>query len=175
MRRSPASSSLPSGGNGKWQEQCKRWGGQGKEVRKDMAGYKQPNGRLTAISYSHTNHKGWAIWDCRCDCGSELKIAGLSLRSGASRSCGCLRRKECSARSQKWRAFGEEKSIAEWAKDKRCTVSEAVLRERLRRGCDEEKAIRDPLRQRQLRQTEYKPLSPSGRGIPLKELLCKKS
>jgi hypothetical protein len=175
MRQSPASNSLPSGGNGKLQGQCKRWVGPGEEMHKDMAGYKQSNGRWTVISYSHTNHKGWAIWNCRCDCGSELKVAGLSLRSGTSRSCGCLRREECAARSQKWRAFGEEKSIAEWAKDKRCTVSEAVLRERLRRGCDEEKAIRDPLRQRQLRQIEDKPLSPSGRGIPLKELLCKKS
>lgn len=30
-------------------------------------------------------------WDCVCDCGSRRSVVGYTLRSGASRSCGCLR------------------------------------------------------------------------------------
>lgn len=30
------------------------------------------------------------MWLCRCDCGVEKSIEGASLRSGLSRSCGCL-------------------------------------------------------------------------------------
>ncbi len=32
------------------------------------------------------------MWLCRCDCGTEIEIAGSNLRSGNSASCGCLRR-----------------------------------------------------------------------------------
>ena len=31
-------------------------------------------------------------WRCRCDCGTEREVAGQSLRSGASRACGCTRK-----------------------------------------------------------------------------------
>jgi len=31
-------------------------------------------------------------WLCRCDCGSELVVRGNSLRTGNTRSCGCLRK-----------------------------------------------------------------------------------
>lgn len=30
-------------------------------------------------------------WRCRCDCGSETIVTGTALRSGSTRSCGCLR------------------------------------------------------------------------------------
>lgn len=29
---------------------------------------------------------------CRCDCGKEVVVLGANLRSGARKSCGCLRR-----------------------------------------------------------------------------------
>jgi hypothetical protein len=31
-------------------------------------------------------------WLCRCDCGTERIVDGSSLRSGRSRSCGCLQK-----------------------------------------------------------------------------------
>lgn len=31
-------------------------------------------------------------WRCRCDCGRETVVLGLALRSGRTRSCGCLHR-----------------------------------------------------------------------------------
>lgn len=32
-----------------------------------------------------------ATWVCRCDCGNEVTVAGHSLRTGNTESCGCLR------------------------------------------------------------------------------------
>ncbi len=48
-------------------------------------------GRLTALSYDHTEGKS-AFYRCRCECGREIIVRGLSLRRGDTRSCGCLRR-----------------------------------------------------------------------------------
>lgn len=45
------------------------------------------------------NKPGEATWLCKCECGTIREISGTSLRSGNSRSCGCLR-KEVSARLQ---------------------------------------------------------------------------
>ena len=34
------------------------------------------------------------MWRCRCDCGKEVTILGASLRTGNTKSCGCLRRRK---------------------------------------------------------------------------------
>lgn len=46
----------------------------------DRAGYHVSSGGLPQ-----------AAWSCRCDCGNELVVQGAQLRSGHTRSCGCLR------------------------------------------------------------------------------------
>ena len=51
----------------------------------DLTG--QVFGRLTAIE--HVTSKGWR---CRCECGTIKIVPGGNLRSGMTRSCGCLRR-----------------------------------------------------------------------------------
>lgn len=38
-------------------------------------------------------------WLCRCDCGAEKRVAGQSLRSGKSTSCGCARGEQVAARN----------------------------------------------------------------------------
>ena len=52
-------------------------------------------GRLTVIGRAknitpYENKHAW--WKCRCDCGEEVEISGMSLRRGGTRSCGCLRK-----------------------------------------------------------------------------------
>lgn len=39
------------------------------------------------------NHNTKAMWLCKCDCGGEVVTLGHSLRSGSTKSCGCLRMK----------------------------------------------------------------------------------
>lgn len=47
-------------------------------------------------------HKGnRRSWLCRCDCGQERLVDGGNLRSGVSRSCGCLMREMTVAASSK--------------------------------------------------------------------------
>lgn len=46
-------------------------------------------GRLTVLSYAGTPN-GRAMWACQCDCGQQSTVSGKYLRSGRTRSCGCL-------------------------------------------------------------------------------------
>ena len=48
-------------------------------------------GRLTVL-YRANNDGKIVKWHCLCDCGQELDVAGSSLRSGNTKSCGCLQK-----------------------------------------------------------------------------------
>lgn len=58
----------------------------------DLSG--QRFGLLTALQrVSYAAPVGLpTLWLCRCDCGVENMVRMTDLRSGRSRSCGCLRR-----------------------------------------------------------------------------------
>lgn len=56
--------------------------------RIDITGMKF--GRLTVMDYHHTNASQYACWRCRCDCGKVVVVPGKSLRTGNTKSCGCL-------------------------------------------------------------------------------------
>ena len=48
-------------------------------------------GRLTVLSRAgRSSNRNW-FWNCRCDCGKDAVVRGDRLRSGRTRSCGCLR------------------------------------------------------------------------------------
>ncbi len=54
-------------------------------------------GRLTVMCQaeskrSETNKGNHARWRCRCECGSTVVVDVGNLRSGRTKSCGCLRR-----------------------------------------------------------------------------------
>ena len=51
-----------------------------------------PFGYYTAIRQDGCNSKGIPYWLCRCRCGNERRVRVYDLLSGASQSCGCLRR-----------------------------------------------------------------------------------
>jgi hypothetical protein len=46
-------------------------------------------GRLTVLRLGH-RIGGRHAWLCRCECGTEKVIASQSMRSGNTKSCGCL-------------------------------------------------------------------------------------
>lgn len=57
--------------------------------------------------YISTNNSGnrYVQWLCKCDCGNEVAVLGTSLRSGKTKSCGCLSRELVSQRSKKYNKY----------------------------------------------------------------------
>jgi hypothetical protein len=56
----------------------------------DLTG--QKFGRLTVLKQNGRSKNGQALkWDCLCDCGNKTNVAGVSLRQGLTKSCGCFR------------------------------------------------------------------------------------
>jgi len=56
-------------------------------------------GRWTVLAlhskrYRSGHNHCLALWLCRCRCGTQRVVIGTNLRTGASRSCGCLRREK---------------------------------------------------------------------------------
>lgn len=54
-------------------------------------------GRLTVVEYDHSRGNK-AYWKCVCDCGMTTVACGNNLRTGTTKSCGCLHR-EAAART----------------------------------------------------------------------------
>lgn len=55
---------------------------------KDITG--QTFNQLTAIELAGKTVEGRALWLCKCSCGQMTIVQGKYLRSGHTRSCGCL-------------------------------------------------------------------------------------
>lgn len=55
-------------------------------------------GELTVLERSGTSKDKQKIYLCRCSCGKETRVLSGNLKKGNSKSCGCLRRKNCSSR-----------------------------------------------------------------------------
>lgn len=56
----------------------------------DLTG--QRFGRLVVLERAGSDSSKNAMWRCQCDCGNITVVAGGHLRTGTSRSCGCLHR-----------------------------------------------------------------------------------
>jgi hypothetical protein len=78
----------------------------------DLTG--QKFGYLTVIRYFKTllvgrDKQSKPVWICRCVCGRLVKIQGQSLRTGNTKSCGCLgnqkRRYKDSKEQKTWRSI----------------------------------------------------------------------
>jgi hypothetical protein len=50
--------------------------------------------RLLVISKAGRNKYGEPVWLCRCNCGVEKNVRGYALKSGNTKSCGCLHREK---------------------------------------------------------------------------------
>lgn len=73
----------------------------------DMTGWRMwehgiPDSRLIVIKQNGRTNAGAVIWECRCSCGSNKKICATprDIRSGHTKSCGCLRREHFVSMSQ---------------------------------------------------------------------------
>jgi hypothetical protein len=55
---------------------------------RDLTG--QTFGRLTALEATPERRNGNVGWACRCECGKVVVVASGNLRSGNTKSCGCL-------------------------------------------------------------------------------------
>lgn len=65
----------------------------------DLTG--QKFARLEVISESpERGNQKQILWECICDCGNSLRVAAYSLRSGNTKSCGCLQRELTVERSK---------------------------------------------------------------------------
>ena len=57
-------------------------------------------GRLVALEPTDKRSGLSVVWRCRCDCGNVCEVASGNLRSGRTRSCGCLRKENAQARGR---------------------------------------------------------------------------
>lgn len=67
-------------------------------------------GRLMVLSRAANRPQGGGIarWVCRCECGNIVDFPGARLRSGGTKSCGCLRRDRMGAI---YRTHGKSKTM----------------------------------------------------------------
>ena len=89
-------------------------------IMSDLTG--QKFGRLTAIK--KVIEKYITKYKCMCDCGEEVIIDHRSLKSGATKSCGCLRRDRLLEKNYKHghkKRFEQTKEYLAWVSMKdRC-------------------------------------------------------
>lgn len=62
----------------------------------DISG--QSFGRWKVLGRAGSTERGQAVFSCVCECGTSRAVVGKELRSGRSKSCGCLFREEVSRR-----------------------------------------------------------------------------
>ena len=68
----------------------------------DLTGRKY--GRLKVIKRVPSDNKYSAprpLWLCECECGNTTVVIGANLRTGMTRSCGCLRREVSAANGKR--------------------------------------------------------------------------
>ena len=47
-------------------------------------------GKLTVIEDAGRSPRRYILWKCRCECGNETIVTSNNLRSGNTKSCGCV-------------------------------------------------------------------------------------
>lgn len=56
---------------------------------KDLTG--QIFGKLVVVERVKEIKSNGVMWKCKCECGNEIVVSGNHLRSGHTKSCGCLK------------------------------------------------------------------------------------
>ena len=63
----------------------------------DLTG--QTFNRLHVLGRTEGHDARSPLYTCRCDCGTETTVSARALKSGNTKSCGCLRKESSSARA----------------------------------------------------------------------------
>ncbi len=129
----------------------------------DLAGRRF--GRLVAShrSYSKKYYPSFygATWVCKCDCGNICEVLAVNLKTGRTRSCGCLRSDNASMVIEKNRKtpsgkkhsyHGEMMTVREMSD--RYGVKTATIYAWIQRGKDLETMLDSFLRRREMRNEE---------------------
>jgi len=66
----------------------------------DMTGYRC--GRLTVVGKAPKTQSSRMRWLCLCDCGKLIDVDANNLRTGHTKSCGCIRKPKEKAKSHKF-------------------------------------------------------------------------
>lgn len=90
-------------------------------------------GRLTAIQRNGITSNRITIWTCKCDCGGSKDISARSLRSGLTRSCGCLQKETARLMMTKHGRYRDRDYINELG-DKRRAMKTGAFVERVFRA-----------------------------------------
>lgn len=79
-------------------------------VANDLKG--QRFGRLIVMDRVENNKFGKSQWLCRCDCGKNVIVNAGGLKSGNTKSCGCLKRDGASHRFKKTNRYEIKENMA---------------------------------------------------------------
>lgn len=79
-------------------------------------------GRLLVKKFIGSDYRGHDKWECLCDCGRIKIISGRSLRSGNTKSCGCLQKEKVIEKNtwkptKEWKKF--MRGVSQRIKDKK--------------------------------------------------------
>lgn len=83
-------------------------------------------GRLTVIKFAGFNNTPHSFWLCKCDCGNEKIIRGYSLKSGNTKSCGCLNIENSKKSNTKHNKYGSREYITWKGMIQRCNNPKAT-------------------------------------------------
>lgn len=76
--------------------------------------------KWSVIKASGRNGSGNVMWLCECECGTRREVVGSNLRTGKSRSCGCLSEEMTSKRAKIHGMYGTRFYIIWNAMKNRC-------------------------------------------------------
>lgn len=69
-------------------------------------------GRLLVLRRAAQNDsRGQPKWVCKCECGNVIEVLGENLRTGNTKSCGCLQKELATLKMTRWRT-SEEKILS---------------------------------------------------------------
>lgn len=67
-------------------------------------------GRLTVLEELAERKHGTKVYKCQCDCGNIVDVRKDMLKSGNTKSCGCLQREKASTTAKNKRIHGKSKT-----------------------------------------------------------------